>query len=166
MSGFRCRRGRRRLRLAVKRMASSGLPSLALFEVALFVSSSPRPHSHRAQRHLLAVRCRDGCGGEGQGEGAESSAVPPPLPNPLPHPLAVTIARLSDLCRGKWMRARGQIVRIAQHQKAPRYDIPLGRFNGAARAAVHYRHPASYRGRQVRHASLAFPFLAFPESLE
>ena len=68
-----------------------GFPSLALFDVALFVSSSPRPHSHPAQRRLLAVRCRGGCGGEGQGEGAESSAVPPPLPNPLPHPLAVKI---------------------------------------------------------------------------
>ena len=60
-------------------------------EFAILVSSSPRPHSHRDQRHLLAVRCRDGCGGEGQGEGAESSVVPPPLPNPLPHPLAVKI---------------------------------------------------------------------------
>ena len=63
-------------------------PSLALFEVALLVSSSPRPHSHRAQRQLVLVRCRDGCGGQGRGEGAESSVVPPPLPNPLPHPLA------------------------------------------------------------------------------
>ena len=52
-------------KVEVHAIANASEAGIASFEVAIFVSSSPRPRSYRAQKQLLPPFCRDGCGGEG-----------------------------------------------------------------------------------------------------